>query len=342
MNPRALRGRNLGLTAIVVTAALVATGCGGGDQHAAGQSPKKTIFVFDYFPHSILPGTWAWYNGYQKAAAELGSRFNVVVKDESSLDVDPGQFLNFIKTSMVAHPDGVVVVPNNSAGMASGLRQLQAQYPKTTFVAMDQTVPGWTGASTVRSDDRNVGREAASWLLQQFNEHKLASPEVAIFKTPPGSLSQDERTQGFLAGIKGSPLTVVKTVQSSDASNATALKNMLDVLTAHPQLGGVFSATDDFGLGVAQALVKANKLGVADVSVDADPNAVRDIIDGKGMNADIGQDFKQMGYLAVRTLADALDGKSVQKEIVLATPLITAANARQSLNKINADATPSK
>jgi ribose transport system substrate-binding protein len=117
---------------------------------------------------------------------------------------------------------------------------------------------------------------------------------------------------------------------------------MLDVLTAHPQLGGVFSATDDYGLGVAQALVKAKKLGVANVSIDGDPHAVQDIIDGNGMNAEIAQDFKQMGYRAVKTLADAIDGKPVPKEIILATPLITKANAQQYREKSSADSKPSK
>jgi ribose transport system substrate-binding protein len=304
-----------------------------GSVGTAAASQKPTIFVFDYFPHSLVAGTWGWYNGYEEAAAQLKGKFNVVVKDEASLDGDPGNFVNFIRTGMEQNPSGVVIVPNNGAGMASGLTHLMTQYPKVKFMAMDSPVPKWKGVSFDGSDNYKAGQEAASALLKQYHAHKLASTQIAVFKAPAGTESQDDRVAGFLATLKGTPLKVVDTIQSADSTNTTAETNMADVLTAHPQLGGVFSATDDFGLGVADELVKANKLNIYNVSIDADTAAVQDIISHKGMNTEIAQNFKGVGYTAVMTLAQAMEGKSVKKTIYVPTTIVTAANAKKYLKQ---------
>jgi ABC-type sugar transport system substrate-binding protein len=308
---------------------------------ASAGPQKQTIFVFDYFPHSLLPGTWAWYNGYKEAAAQLKSKFNVVVKDEASLDTDPANFVNFITTGMEENPNGVVVVPNNGAAMATGLQRLEAQYPKVKFMAMDSPVPNWNGVSFVGSNNYKAGQQAGTWVLSQYRAHKLPSTQIAIFRAPPGTESQDDRVAGLLATLKGSPLTVVQTVESADATNATAETNMADVLTAHPDLGAVFSATDDFGIGVQEALVRAHKLNIVNVSMDAETSAVEAIIQHKGMNAEIAQNFKGVGDEAVLTLAHAMEGKSVPKTMYIPTTLVTASNAKAFLKVEEAASKPS-
>jgi ABC-type sugar transport system substrate-binding protein len=312
---------------------------GGAETAAAASEP--TIFVFDYFPHSLAPGTWGWYNGYEEAATQLKGKFNVVVKDEATLDSDPGSFVNFIRTGMEQNPNGVVVVPNNGAGMAAGMKQLMSQYPSVKFQAMDSPIPNWGGVSFDGSNNIKAGQQAAAAMVKAYKAHKLGSNQIVVFRAPAGTESQDERVQGFLQGIKGTPLKVVQTIQSADATATTAETNMADVLTAHPQLGGVFSATDDFGAGVADELVKANKLGVYDISIDASTPQVQDIIDHKGMNVEIAQNFKGVGYDAVMTLAHAMEGKKVPKVIYVPTTVVTSANAKQYLKVANAADKPS-
>jgi ribose transport system substrate-binding protein len=329
-------------------AALLVAGCGGSDDSssttakAGAGASHKTIYVFAYFPHSLGTGTWAWYNGWQKAAQELKPDVNVVIKEMDKLELEPANYLNFIRTSLVTKPDGVIVVPNSGAALASGLQQMQAQNPGIKWLAMDQPIPGLDVVSYVGTDNRDAGRQAAQYLIDQQGAGKLKSDEVAVFKAPPGATSQDERVAGFLDGIKGSPLKVVKTIQAQDTSRATGRANMIDVLTAHPDVGAVFSATDNYGLPVATALAASHKLDVVNVSVDADDEAVKLIIDGKGMNAEVAQHFYDMGYKAVTTLAQALGGQTVPKAIDTGTTVVTKPNAAAYLKKAAVEGAPSK
>jgi ribose transport system substrate-binding protein len=341
---KALRTRklfSLAIATLVVAGATVASVANGGAPRSSAGDPPKKILVFNYFPRAFNDGTLAWTNGYQQGAATLGPRFDVIVKGEGQLDFDPGHYINFIKTGMVENPDGVIVVPNNSGGMTAGLMELKSQYPDAKWLIMDTPVPPtFKPISFVGTDNVAAGALAGKWLLGEYRKHKLVSNEVAIFRSPPGTLSQDKRVAGFLAAIKNSPLKVVKQVVSPTLDRATARSNMADVLTGHPELGGVFSATDNFGLGVADQLVAAKKLGVETVSIDAGRPAIEAILGHKGINADVAQHFYKMGVLAVLTLGHALDGKTVPKNIDTGTTLITGSNARSYLTKVAQESKP--
>jgi ribose transport system substrate-binding protein len=320
----------LGLLVAVVCLGTTVSGAMG---HTSKGAAAKQIMVFGYFPSNFNTGTLEWYSGWMQAAKKLGPGYNVIFKGEGSLDEDPGHFVNFIKTGMVQQPDGVVVVPNNGAGMVAGLKQLQSQYPNTKFLIMDSPAPGFNPTSFVGTNNYDAGVQAGKWLLSQYNAHKLLSNEVAVFKATPGTASQDDRAAGFKAAIKGSPLTIVKTIETADYSQATARANMADVLTGHPNVGSVFSTTDNFGLGVADELVSAHKTNIKQISVDAGQPAVEDIINHAGVDAEIAQAFQRTGYLSVLTLADVLQGKTVPKQINPATTLVTIANAKQFLKQ---------
>lgn len=334
MNRRALSRM---ICAVTLTAALAGASISAVTAEASNHAATKKIFVFAYFPHALAPATWAWYNGWVEGAAKLGPGYKLVVKEEASLDEDPGSFLSFIKTGMVQEPDGVIVVSNNSVALAPGLRQIQAQYSNVKFLAMDQPVPQWNDVAFVGTNNYAAGAQAARWMMGAYAKHSFPSNEIAVFRAPPGAASQDQRVAGFLATIKKSPLKVVKTIESPDSSNTAALKNMADVLTGHPNLGGVFSATDNYGLGVAEELVRAHKTNIVNVSIDADTPAVEAIISHKGMNAEIAQHFKRMGYMAVMTLGHAMSGQTVAKTVDTGTTLVTTANARTYLKQAAAE-----
>jgi ABC-type sugar transport system substrate-binding protein len=66
----------------------------------------------------------------------------------------------------------------------------------------------------------------------------------------------------------------------------------------------------------------------------ASAEAVQAIIDGKGMQAAAAQHFSEMGHTAVMTLADALEGKSVEPIIDTGTTVVTKSNASDFLKTI--------
>jgi ribose transport system substrate-binding protein len=334
------RGR--ALAAVLAAAAFgLAAGCGsdsGGSTTSSGSAPakKQKIMTFVFAPRGFNDVTRAWFNGFDAAARRLGSTVEVQQKATSKIEPDAGPYLSFIRSALVQRPDGIVVVPNNAAAMTAGLRQIAAQ--GTKVLIMDQDVPKMDDkVAFVGTDNKAAGKVAADWMLAQFKAGKMPSNQVGILRSPPGISSIDDRTAGFKAALAGSELKVVSELAPACNDSADARSAMADMLTAHPKLGGVFSACDIIATGAARALQAKQRDAVAHVSVDASKQGVDSILQHKGIDAEVAQHLLKVGQESVTTLAQALRGKSVPANVDTGTDLVTEDNARSYLEKAAAE-----
>jgi ribose transport system substrate-binding protein len=320
----------------------LASGCGsdnnGGSKTSSAATPvkKAKIMTFVFAPRGFNDVTRAWFNGFDAAARQLGSSVDIEQKATSKLEVDAAPYLTFIKSALVQKPDGIVVVPNNAAAMTSGLKQIAAQ--GTKVLIMDQDVPKMDDkVAFVGTDNKAAGKVAADWMLEQFKAGKMPSNQVAILRSPPGISSIDDRTAGFKAALAGSDLKVVTELAPACNDSADARSAMADALTAHPKLGGVFSACDIIATGAARTLIAKGKDAIAHVSVDASKQGVDAILQHKGIDAEVAQHLLRVGESSVTTLAQALQGKPVPANVDTGTDLVTADNAQSYLAKAAAE-----
>jgi len=330
------------LLVIAFLAALLAVGCGSDDEPSGGSAangesakPKK-ILAFVFGPRGFNDVTRAWYNGFDDAKAQLDSKFVVEAKGTGKLEPEATPYLSFIQSALVERPDGIVVVPNNGAAMKSGLERIAAQ--GTKVLIMDQDVPGMEGkVAFVGTNNRNAGKQAAEFLIQQFNDKKMKSNEVAALGSAPGVTSTDERLAGFLEGIEGSPLKVVAKRAPKCEESTKGRSTMADVLSANPNLGGVFSVCDIIALGAAKAMKAAGRLDVQHASVDASAAGVKLIQTNGGINAEVAQHLLKVGSESVLTLAKALNGEKVPTNVDTGTTLVTEENAAEYLETAAAE-----
>jgi ribose transport system substrate-binding protein len=203
---------------------------------------------------------------------------------------------------------------------------------------MDQDVPKMTDkVAFVGTDNKAAGKVAANWMVEQFKAGKMPSSQVAILRSPPGISSIDDRTAGFKEALAGSDLKVVTELAPACNDSADARSAMADALTAHPKLGGVFSACDVIATGAARTLVAKGKDGLAHVSIDASKQGVDAIIGHKGIDAEVAQHLLKVGQSSVVTLAEALHGKKVPANLDTGTDLVTEDNAKGYLEKAAAE-----
>jgi ribose transport system substrate-binding protein len=328
--------------AFIATMLVLAAGCGsdskekGGTASTAAPAKKAKIMTFVFAPRGFNDVTKAWFNGFDAAARQLGGSVQLQQKATSKLEVDAAPYLTFIKSALVQKPDGIVVVPNNAAAMTSGLQQIAAQ--GTKVLIMDQDVPKMTDkVAFVGTDNKAAGKVAANWMVEQFKAGKMPSSQVAILRSPPGISSIDDRTAGFKEALAGSDLKVVTELAPACNDSADARSAMADALTAHPKLGGVFSACDVIATGAARTLVAKGKDGLAHVSIDASKQGVDAIIGHKGIDAEVAQHLLKVGQSSVVTLAEALHGKKVPANLDTGTDLVTEDNAKGYLEKAAAE-----
>lgn len=197
--------------------------------------------------------------------------------------------------------------------------------------ALDKGIPVVTIDSGVNSDlphsfiatDNVAGAQAAARELA-----KLIGEEgdVGLIPFVKGAGTSEQREEGFKKGIAEFPNIKIADVQYSQSDVIKAMNVTEDMLTAHPDLKGIFAANEPAAVGVVQALEAAGKAGqVKLVAFDAGDDEVAALKKGT-IQALIVQNPFRMGYEGVKTALDVINGKQVEKRIDTGVTVVTMEN----------------
>lgn len=183
---------------------------------------------------------------------------------------------------------------------------------------LDSDVP----LSLIATDNVAAARKAAHVLGKLIHQ----KGKVACIPFVPGAATSIMREEGFKQGLKDFPEIKLVAVQYSQSDVATAMNVMENILTAHPDLDGVFTANEAGTIGAVQALVSRNKTGrVKVVGFDAAPNEIEALQAGH-VQALIVQNPYKMGYKGVEMAVLALQGKKIPKRIDTGVYVVTMDN----------------
>jgi ribose transport system substrate-binding protein len=147
--------------------------------------------------------------------------------------------------------------------------------------------------------------------------------KVAMIMHAPGSASTMDREKGFteVIGTEFPNIQVVAT-QYGMSDRAKAMAASENILTAHPDLDGVFASSEPSSVGAALAIKGRGLSGkVKLVAFDSSDGMVEDLKGGT-INAMVVQDPYKLGFEAVRTVVDKIRGKTPPKQLNLAARLI--------------------
>ena len=152
---------------------------------------------------------------------------------------------------------------------------------------------------------------------------------VAVVGGPSGDVTSEDRVSGFTDAVDGR-LSVVNTV-AADWDRQRALTAATDLMTATPDLRGIFAANDDMGLGVAQAVANAGMTEqVSVISLDGNTDALEAVQSG-GLEATVAQYPYAVGQLGMQACEAALAGEDLPAEVEAPVALVTEDVAAQAL-----------
>ncbi len=130
--------------------------------------------------------------------------------------------------------------------------------------------------------------------------------KVAIVAFHAGSQTNDQRVQGFEAGLKKFPKLHLIGTQYSQNDYNTALTVTANILTANPDLKGIFAANEASDVGAVEAIRIAHRVGkVKVIGWDTSPDEVDGVRQGIVAGL-ISQDPFRMGYDGVRAAVQLL------------------------------------
>ncbi len=156
---------------------------------------------------------------------------------------------------------------------------------------------------------------------------------VLLLRYAEGSESTEQRERGFLDTMtKEFPeIAVISQEGYAGATQNTALAKSQDLLNKYgSRLDGVFACNESSASGMLVALEQAGLAGkVLFVGFDTSSRMIAALDDGR-MHGLVLQDPVHMGFLAVKTMVDHLDGKPIEKRIATGELVATPDNMEQA------------
>ena len=230
-----------------------------------------------------------------------------------------------IVESMVArHVDGLAVAPAERKALVQPVEQaVKRGIPVTIY---DSGLDGADYLSFVATNNYEAGEMAARKLGSLLN----GKGKVVAINHMPGRASSLDRERAFSAKIaKEFPGIQIVGSQYGMSDRAKVLAAAENLLTAHPDVNGVFASAESSSVGAALAL-KARKLAgkVRFVAFDSSPDLVQDLQDGT-IDALVAQDPFKIGYKAVELLAQKFRGIDPPKKLDLSAIVITRDQLQQ-------------
>ncbi|MCC6293622.1 MAG: substrate-binding domain-containing protein [Bryobacterales bacterium] len=211
--------------------------------------------------------------------------------------------------------DAICLAPIDKTAMAGVVdRAAKAGIPVVIF---DSGVDTQNFVSQVATDNYGAGTLAA----ERMGKVLEGKGEVVMVAVQPGAASTMAREAGFedTIKVKFSGIRIVDK-RFGMADFAKSLQVAENMLTAFPNVRGMFASNESSAVGAAQA-VKGRKWNGTLVGFDWSPTLLDDLRNGVIDSLVVQNPFK-MGAESVRAALDKLDGKPVVKINDLAPRLI--------------------
>jgi len=262
-------------------------------------------------------------DGAKAGAAERPGVKLTIVAPDREINVD--QQVSILEDQVRRGVKALVVSPAGSAQVMSALELASSR--GIPVVLIDTDAPFAKKVSYIGTDNRRGGQLAAKCLVDRL----AGKGEVALISGVPGNESQDARAQGFIDAVAQVPGMKLVAQQPANSERSLGLTVMENILTAHPDVKGVFATNDQMALGAMEALDARGLRGkIAIVGFDATKEAVQATVDGK-LAGSVAQNPRAMGQKGVEAALAALDGRPVDKRIDTGTELVTKENSEKYL-----------
>ena len=284
----------------------------------AASEPKIPIIVKDttsFFWQIVLSGARKAGMDLSVNVPELGA--------QSESDIN-GQ-ISILENAVSQKPAAIVISPTQFKALGQPIDEAAK---KTIIIGIDSAADSKAFTSFLQTDNVQGGRAGADALAAAI-QAQYGKPEgdVALITSIPGVGSLEQRGKGFKEEIAAKyPGLKLVADKVADGMATTALNIMTDLITANPNLRGVFASNLIMAQGAGQAIAEnhvADKIKL--VGFDSDDKLVKLLKDGN-IAALIVQDPFRMGYEGVKTALEASKGEKVPATVDTGVNTITKAN----------------
>jgi ribose transport system substrate-binding protein len=330
-------------TFLVSLAAVAAQIACNKDKPAGGADPSGSSGGAASKPRiAVIPKgtTHEFWKSVHAGAVKAAGDANVEIVWKGPLKEDDLKSqIDLVQSFVAQGVKGIVLAPLSDTALRGPVKAAKAA--GIPVVIMDSDLQGDDKASFVATDNDAAGKMAGEAMAKLLGDDGTspASPERGLQKKPSvvvlryqeGSASTAHREQGFLDAIKPHlGVAIASENQYGGATTESAFATSESLLAAQKAssggVNGVFAPNESTTFGMLLALRKAGLAGkIKLVGFDASDKLV-DALKSGDIDALVVQDPFRIGELAVKTMADILAGKTVEKRIDTGAKLVTKAS----------------
>ena len=296
------------LAAALAAFVLLTGACNSSKKRRIAVIPKATSHIFWLTVHS--------------GAEAAGQKFGVdIIWNGPPAETEYDRQMQIVDSMIAQHVDGLAVAAAERNALNRSLdRAAELGIPVTVF---DSGVDSSNYMTFLATDNYEAGRMGARELARLVG----AKGTVAILMHAPGSASTMDRERGFDDVMKAEfPQIQVVARQFGMSDRSKAMGAAENILTAHPDLNGIFASSEPSSIGVSLALKSRSLSGkVKFVAFDSSDSMIEDLKGGT-IDAMVVQDPFKMGFEAVKTLVDKLNGATPPKRIDLPARVVHKAD----------------
>lgn len=303
----------IALISLVCSFALVVAACGTDagtsldDEGETGQSAgneEKTIAVI------VKSTEHEFWQTVKKGAEEAGEQFGYNVTFQgASAETAIGEQVSIVEDAINQQVAAIVLAPSDPEALAPPLQN--AEEAGIPVVTIDSSVDSDIPESHVSTDNRAAAGIAAEEMAGLIGEEG----KVAIVSHVAGASTAIDREEGFKEMISKFPNIEIVNTFYSDGDREKALQITQDILTATPDIKGIFGANEGAAVGVANAIEQAEKADdVVVIGFDSSEDEIS-FIEKDVMKGIVVQNPFNIGYMGVEQAAAVLDGQNVEQQI---------------------------
>lgn len=314
------------LCVVLLASGLAACGRGGGDStgaKASGSSGSKDIRLGLVLPDLTNQTISDIYSGAKARASELGT-----VKITEGGQSAAQAWLTACNQIVSSGIDVLAYDTLDAASTSSCIEKANSLKIKTICL-FACTATGHNDV-LITLDFHEIGVTIGTWMAEKIG----ANAEYGLLAGPTGDGALQALQKGYLETMKDkcSGCKLVANVPAGGTTAASGYTSGLQVLTAHPNIKGLYAANDDVAQGLVRAVGQVKKLGKIQIAgVNGTCIAMKSILDGKQSFTVLvaGQPFGQQVVDAAVKLSK---GEAVDKTVNVKTTGIDTKIATDTLS----------
>lgn len=304
-----MKKRSLLMSGVLAASLLLAAcnddgGSSTGKDNSSSDDKKYVAIVSKGFQHQF-------WQAVKKGADQAAEEFDVKItfegpETESQVDKQ----IDMLQAALDKKPDAIGFAALDSQAASPLLKQ--ADESGIPIIAFDSGVDSEIPLATASTDNKAAAALAADKMAEAIGEEG----KIALVVHDQTSVTGVDRRDGFVDQIKSKyPKIEVVDIQYGGGDHLKSTDLAKAMMSAHPDLKGIFGTNEGSAIGVVNAVRELNKSGdLVIVGFDSGKQQIDAIKDGLMVGA-VTQNPVGIGYETVKAAVAAMKGESVEKLI---------------------------